>query len=613
MGVVYLAEHLRLQQNRAIKLLPPEMAEDEGFRQRFERESRMAASLEHPNIDPIHDAGEVDGLLYISMRYIDGYDLKKLIEREGALHPDRTVSLLEQVASALDEAHSAGLIHRDVKPQNTLVSPPRGSRTVERAYLTDFGLTKQYGSKTGVTAAGTMLGTVDYMAPEQLEAKDVDARADIYALACVLYECLSGAVPFDRPTMASVMMAHMSEAPPRVTALNEKLPAGLNDVISKGMAKAREDRYPSCGELIDAARDVIASAGATTGAAPAAAAWPGTVVAPGGREDLAPGEQSSGEHAGVAGGAWPAQGPGDPGQQGWAAGASQQSSGQHQGPPDGGWQQQGQGSWPGQGQQSDPNQTWAPQQGQQGWSGQSSDPQTSWPPQQEQPTPWPQQSSGGYQQPGWSGQQPKKKGGIPPWGIGALVGGVALLLVIFIVVLIAGGGDEDNGVEENGGDDNGGGEVTTSFSARSVTTFPDDINELLPANLDGVPDADLDPGVVCSGNSNQTAGRTYIDAEDIIRVVICRYSSAEEAVTDLDNTIGNQQGAGFELVGDKEPIVDEDGAQIGEGARMTNPQVEDLADVELVTWTNNEISVLVTIQEPTPAGLAEEVFNSLDF
>ena len=567
MGVVFLAEHIRLEQKRALKLLPPEMADDEGFRQRFERESRMAASLEHPNIVPIHDAGEVEGLLYISMRFIEGHDLKKLVEREGALHPDRTISLLEQVASALDEAHGAGLVHRDVKPQNTLVTPPKGAKAVERAYLTDFGLTKQYGSKTGVTAAGTMLGTVDYMAPEQLEAKDVDARADVYALACVLYECLSGSVPFDRPSMASVMMAHMTEAPPRVTELNAELPVGLNDIIARGMSKSRDDRYSACGELIDAAREVIeGGADGTAGTQVAGAVFPGTVVGPGAREDLSP--------------AW---------------------NQQQQQPQE--WT--GQGSDPGQGAWTGQQQGWAPgsDPGQAAWSGQPSGPQ-SWP--QEQQQSWPQQPSGGYQQPGWSAPQ-NRKGGLPPWGIGAIVGGIALLAILIVVIAISGSGDPDPQPPPD--------EVTTSFSARSVTTFPANIADLLPAELDGVPDAELDPGVVCSGNSTQTAGKTYIDPEDIIRVVICRYGSADEALTDVDDTIANRQGAdqGFELAGSKEPIVDDGGAQIGEGARMTNPQVEELEDVEVITWSNNEISVLIATQSPTPTGRAEEIFNLLEF
>lgn len=157
--------------------------------------------------------------------------------------------------------------------------------------------------------------------------------------------------------------------------------------------------------------------------------------------------------------------------------------------------------------------------------------------------------------------------------------------------------------------------IETSFAARSLTSFPGNIGELLPAELDGVPDAELDPGVVCSGNVSQSAAKTYIDAEDIIRVVVCRYTSADEALADLDDTIANRQGAdqGFELVGDKEPIVDSSGNQIGEGARMTNPAPEELEDVELVTWSNNEISVLISTQSPTPEGRAEEIFNVLEF
>ena len=191
------------------------------------------------------------------------------------------------------------------------------------------------------------------------------------------------------------------------------------------------------------------------------------------------------------------------------------------------------------------------------------------------------------------------------------MGGVALLAILIVVIAISTSGDPDPGPDPQPPTD----EVSTSFAARSVTTFPANVADLLPAELDGVPDAELDPGVVCSGASTQTAGKTYIDPEDIIRVVICRYGTADEALTDVDDTIANRQGAdqGFELAGDKEPIVDEGGAQIGEGARMTNPQVEELEDVEVITWSNNEISVLIATQSPTPGGRAEEIFNLLEF
>src|SRR6266498_2546607 len=231
MGVVYVADHLRLKRKAALKVLAPELASDERFRERFVIESELAASLEHPNIVPIYDAGEADGLLYIAMRLIEGRDLKTLIEREGSLDPDRTVSLISQVASALDAAHAKGLIHRDVKPANVLIGG------TDHAYLTDFGLTKRPDQTTGLTKTGQFLGSVDYAAPEQFEGKPLDARTDVYSLACVAYECLTGEVPFRRDQEAAVMYAHLRDAPPRASASRPDLPPDLDGAISRGMAK----------------------------------------------------------------------------------------------------------------------------------------------------------------------------------------------------------------------------------------------------------------------------------------------------------------------------------------------------------------------------------------
>jgi streptogramin lyase/tRNA A-37 threonylcarbamoyl transferase component Bud32 len=278
MGIVYLAEHLRLKKNRALKLLPTELAQDESFRRRFERESQLAAAIEHPNIIPIHDAGEAEGLLYISMRYIEGLDLKQLIDREGPLAAGRVMVLLEQVASALDSAHERKLVHRDVKPQNTLVAPGFDRTNREHAYLTDFGLTKHYESRSGMTKTGTIVGTIDYMAPEQLDARDVDGRADVYSLGCMLYECLSGEVPYDRPSVTSVIMAHLSAPLPRVTEKRPDLPPGIDEVIGKAMSKDRDERYPSCGEFIEAAIGVL-GASALPGTTVAGASWAGPAPA----------------------------------------------------------------------------------------------------------------------------------------------------------------------------------------------------------------------------------------------------------------------------------------------------------------------------------------------
>jgi len=248
MGVVYLAEHLRLKRKVALKVLAPELVADERFRERFVIESELAASLEHPNIVPIYDAGEADGLLYIAMRLIEGRDLKTLIEREGSLDPDRTVSLISQVASALDAAHGRGLIHREVKPANVLLGRE------DHAYLTDFGLTKRPDQTTGLTKTGQFLGSVDYAAPEQFEGKPLDARTDVYSLACVAFECLTGEVPFRRDQEAAVMYAHLRDAPPKPSIRRPGLPTGLDSAVSKGMGKRPEDRYRSAGGLAQALR-----------------------------------------------------------------------------------------------------------------------------------------------------------------------------------------------------------------------------------------------------------------------------------------------------------------------------------------------------------------------
>jgi serine/threonine protein kinase len=258
MGVVYLAEHLRLKRKVALKVLAPELAADERFRDRFMRESEIAASLDHPNVVTIHDAGEADGLLYLAMRYVQGRDLKTLIEQEGALAPDRVVSLIGQVASALDAAHTSGLIHRDVKSANILVTP--GSMGHDQAYLTDFGLTKRPESVSGLTKTGQFLGSVEYAAPEQFEGKPLDARTDVYSLGCVLFECLTGRVPFERESEASVMYAHLRDQTPKPTVVRPELPAGFDAVVSKAMAKAPGDRFARAGDLAMAAAEANAPA-----------------------------------------------------------------------------------------------------------------------------------------------------------------------------------------------------------------------------------------------------------------------------------------------------------------------------------------------------------------
>jgi serine/threonine protein kinase len=249
-SVVYRAEHVRLGRPAALKLLSPGLG-DADFSDRFLRESRLAASLDHPSIVPVYDAGEDDGVLWIAMACIEGTDLKTLIREEGALPLRRALFILGQIASALDAAHARGLVHRDVKPANILVGPE------DRAYLSDFGAVKELAS-AGMTRTGSFVGTIEYCAPEQIEGGDVDARTDVYALACVLYEALTGTAPFHRPSEVAVLNAHLHAPPPRLTKAAPGLPHELEHVIEKALSKSPLDRYATPGELIAAARDAAA-------------------------------------------------------------------------------------------------------------------------------------------------------------------------------------------------------------------------------------------------------------------------------------------------------------------------------------------------------------------
>ena len=248
MSVVYVAEQLRLGRKVALKVLTTELAWDEHFRERFVRESHIAATIDHPNIIPIYDAGEADGLLYIAMRFVEGPDLKEILKR-GNLGVGRTIFLIEQLASALDAAHAHALVHRDVKPGNILLD-----ESTDHAYLTDFGVAKQTTAARGLTSTGHFLGTVEYAAPEQIEGGPVDARTDVYALGCVLYECLTGSPPFSHGTEHAVLHAHLVDPPPSVTRVRPDLPQAFDGVISTAMAKLAADRFGSCGELARVAR-----------------------------------------------------------------------------------------------------------------------------------------------------------------------------------------------------------------------------------------------------------------------------------------------------------------------------------------------------------------------
>jgi len=252
MAYVYRAEDTRLGRIVAVKVLAPELAQNDEFRQRFLRESRLAASLDHPNIIPIYEAGEADGHLYLAMRYVEGADLKVVLKRRGTLTVDETMALFGQVGAALDAAHQAGLVHRDVKPANILVSAATTPAGRDHVYLSDFGLTKRASSLTGVTATGIVVGTMDYVAPEQIGGKPVDARTDVYALGCVVYQALTGKVPFIRDDDAALLWAHLMEMPTPVSSVRPEIPAAVDQVIATAMAKGPEGRFPSCGEFIAA-------------------------------------------------------------------------------------------------------------------------------------------------------------------------------------------------------------------------------------------------------------------------------------------------------------------------------------------------------------------------
>ena len=254
MAVVYRAEDTRLGRKVALKLLTPQLADSDQFRQRFIRESRLAASLDHPNIVPIYEAGEADGQLFIAMRYVVGPDLKGLLAEQGGQLPlEWTLGLFRQIGRALDAAHRAGLVHRDVKPGNILVTNEEHPRATGggHVYLTDFGLTKRASELSGgLTGTGHFLGTVDYVAPEQIQGKPVGHGTDIYALGCVLYECLTGQLPFRRDDDAALLWAHLVETPPPVTGVRPEIPDGVDAVVARAMAKDPAARYESCEELL---------------------------------------------------------------------------------------------------------------------------------------------------------------------------------------------------------------------------------------------------------------------------------------------------------------------------------------------------------------------------
>jgi hypothetical protein len=250
MAVVFRAHDERLDRQVALKILAPALAADEAFRQRFIRESRAAAAVDDPHIIPVFEAGEAAGVLFIAMRYVGGGDMRTLMDREGPLSAGRAAAIVSPVASALDAAHVAGLVHRDVKPANVLVDTRPGRP--DHVYLSDFGLSK--GAASSLTGTGQFLGTLEYIAPEQIEGKSVDGRADEYALACAAFELLTGAPPFRGDEAMAVMYAQLSEPPPLLTSRRPDLPPAADQVFARALAKAPADRYASCRGFADALR-----------------------------------------------------------------------------------------------------------------------------------------------------------------------------------------------------------------------------------------------------------------------------------------------------------------------------------------------------------------------
>ncbi|MET0305443.1 MAG: serine/threonine-protein kinase [Solirubrobacterales bacterium] len=246
MGVLYLAVEPGLERHVALKLIAPEAAADEVFARRFAEESRIAASIEHPNVVPIYAAGEENGIPFIAMRYVSGSDLGRRLSREGRLEPATAAALIAQVGNGLDAIHAAGLVHRDVKPANVLLSETGGG---DHAYITDFGVARNVATESGLTQTGRFVGTLDYVAPEQISGVDVDARADVYALGCLLFKLLTGDVPYPREGEAARLYAHLNDPPPAPSLHATAVPMALDDVAIRAMSKEPGDRYPSAGDL----------------------------------------------------------------------------------------------------------------------------------------------------------------------------------------------------------------------------------------------------------------------------------------------------------------------------------------------------------------------------
>ncbi|HVQ58243.1 MAG TPA: serine/threonine-protein kinase [Solirubrobacterales bacterium] len=281
MGILYLAVEPGLDRRVALKLIAPGAAADDVFAKRFAEESRIAASIEHPNVVPIYAAGEESGVPFIAMRYVAGSDLGRRLAREGRIEPARAVELIAQIGNGLDAIHAAGLVHRDVKPANVLLG---GDEAEAHAYITDFGVARNVATQSGLTQTGRFVGTLDYVAPEQISGGEIDARVDVYALGCLLYKLLTGEVPFPRDGEAARLYAHLHDPPPAPSLYVPEVSMALDDVVARAMSKPAGDRYPSAGDL---GRAAIAALSGTAVAIPertvatgAAATRESEVVAP---------------------------------------------------------------------------------------------------------------------------------------------------------------------------------------------------------------------------------------------------------------------------------------------------------------------------------------------
>jgi serine/threonine-protein kinase len=260
MGVVYLARQHAPSRRVALKLINAGFGTDEKFRGRFLRESAAAAAIDHPHICPVYDAGESDGLLFISMRLVEGQDLQAILREAGQLDAQRAQAIVAQIGGALDAAHAQGLVHRDVKPSNILVAHQREPDGTDFCYLTDFGVSVwTTSSASTLTTAGHMVGSVNYAAPEQIEGKRVDAKADVYSLGCVLYACLTGGAPFAGRSAPETLYGHLREEPPRIREVRPELPAGVEDVIARALRKNPDERFGSCREMTVDLRSAISN------------------------------------------------------------------------------------------------------------------------------------------------------------------------------------------------------------------------------------------------------------------------------------------------------------------------------------------------------------------